>query len=346
MLTTPLVQCALFGTCGGCSYQDTPYDEQLRLKKQNLIDLFATTYPIPSDIVQDVLPSPQPYHTRHRIDLTIIRRKDQTFAMGYSPQGRKNILEVDACPIARQEISNFIPQLKQDAITQWPEKYKRANLTIRSGDNQKVYWGGIGRGSLKMVPSDYMYTDIHGLRIFYAMETFFQANLHILPSVMQCIQDLIEPYPKSIFLDLYSGVGLFGLSLADHFERVILIEDNKASHALAKHNIAYHQLSHVKALEQQVETALPDILFLAKGEHVMVLIDPPRKGLSSAVRDTLKQAIPHLDILLYLSCNPKSLVRDLQDLCQDHWQLHHVQPMDFFPQTHHLETLVVLEPKQ
>jgi tRNA/tmRNA/rRNA uracil-C5-methylase (TrmA/RlmC/RlmD family) len=160
--------------------------------------------------------------------------------MGFFPPGYKKILEIEACPISHKEISKFLPQLKEEAITKIPKKYKRANLTIRCGDDGRLAWGGMGRGSLKMESKDYLWTEQTGLRIHYAMETFFQANLYILPSLIKTIRDLAQ-FPKdTIFLDLYAGVGLWGLSLAADVSCAILIEDNKTSHTLAKYNIEFH----------------------------------------------------------------------------------------------------------
>ncbi|OED37181.1 hypothetical protein AB834_02090 [PVC group bacterium (ex Bugula neritina AB1)] len=339
--TTPL--CDFFGTCGGCSHQNLSYSEQLTLKKKHLLSLFDELYPIDPSLIQDVLPSPTPYHFRHRIDLTIRKLKNNDFVMGYTPKGEKRILEIESCPIARKEISDFIPQLKKEAMAMWPPKYKRANLTVRSDDTLKVRWGGIGKGSLKMKPHEYMYTSIQGRKIHYAMETFFQANLHILPDVITFLTNLLETFPRHTLLDLYSGVGLFGISLEKLFKKVILIEDNKASHELANFNIEYNNLKHVKAFNSSVENALPEILSLVKEDFVIGMIDPPRKGLSSTVRDVLKTNANKLKTLLYISCNPETLVRDLKDLCSESWSINKVYPMDFFPQTSHLETCVLLE---
>ncbi len=341
--------CPVFGSCGGCLYQHLPYEEELRIKESQLRRILEDAG-LPVSGMEAVVPSPDPYHYRHRLDIGIYRRRDGGVVMGFR-QGRRRTVEIESCAIARPEVSAFLPELRKQAEARMPPKYRTANLVVRTGDDGRVVWGGIGRRSLRMKEEDYLYTDIHGRRIFYGMETFFQANLGILPILMDRIRQMSIVEANTLFLDLYAGVGLFGLCLADQAGRVLMIEDCQGSVEMAKYNIAWHRLEErVEFIGGRVEDHLERILKRETGFSKTAMIDPPRRGLSESVRQALidavkKESAPEgLEHLLYLSCSPESLARDLRELTAAAWKIKTIIPFDFFPKTQHLETLVLLEP--
>ena len=145
--------------------------------------------------------------------------------MGFMLPGTQRLQEVTECPIARKEINDFLAVLKEEAVRKLPENYKVANLVVRVGDEGKVFWGGIGRRSLRMKEENYFWTTVKGRKIFYALDTFFQANLSILERIVSKLESLIEWQKGKVFLDLYSGVGLFGIAFADRAREVVMIEE-------------------------------------------------------------------------------------------------------------------------
>ena len=303
--------------------------------------LLATELGLSDDVFEPITPSPEVYHYRNRLDLTLRKRNNGERQMGFMLPGTQRLQEVTVCPIARKEINDFLPTLKEEAVHKLPENYKVANLVVRVGDEGKVFWGGIGRRSLRMKEEDYFWTIVKGRKIFYGLDTFFQANLSILESIVSRIEGLIEWQKDTVFLDLYSGVGLFGIALADRAKEVVMIESSCDSVRLAQHNVDYHDLNHVKILVGQVETHLPEVLEALSDRPCVGLIDPPRAGLFPSVIETLNQA-KDLKTLFYLSCSSESLARDLKILTPEAWQVQKIMPFDFFPRTRHLETLVWL----
>jgi tRNA/tmRNA/rRNA uracil-C5-methylase (TrmA/RlmC/RlmD family) len=333
--------CPLFGACGGCQYQDIPYEEELSRKEAILKELLTKELDLPGEAFEPITPSPESYYYRNRLDLTLRKRNNGERQMGFMLPGTQRLQEVTACPIARKEINDFLAALKEDAVRKLPENYKVANLVVRVGDEGKVFWGGIGRRSLRMKEEDYFWTSVRGRRIFYALDTFFQANLSILEKIVSRIEGLIDWQKDTAFLDLYSGVGLFGIALAGRAKEVVMIEECRDSVTLAEFNVRYHRLTHVKTLAGKVETHLPEVLKELKGRPCAALIDPPRGGLASSAIETLGEA-KSLELLFYLSCSPESLARDLKHLVQAGWRVRKIMPFDFFPRTRHLETLVWL----
>jgi len=339
--TTVKPLCSIFGACGGCQYQDIPYEEELSRKEGILKALLVKELALPEDVFEPIAPSPEIYYYRNRLDLTLRKRNNGERQMGFMLPGTQRLEEVAVCPIARKEINDFLPMLKEEAVRKFPENYKVANLVVRVGDEGKVFWGGIGRRSLRMKEEDYFWTIVKSRKIFYALDTFFQANLSILEKIVSKIEGLIKWQKDTVFLDLYSGVGLFGIALSDRAKEVVMIEECGDSVTLAQFNANYHRLTHVKVLVGKVEVHLPEVLTEMHGRSCVALIDPPRGGLAGSAIETLGQA-KDLHSLFYLSCSPESLARDLKYLARVGWRVRKIMPFDFFPRTRHLETLVWL----
>ena len=335
--------CPVFGACGGCAYQDISYPEELAKKERLLKQLFQGNLGLGDAVFDPVVASPEPYHYRNRLDLTLRRIKGGEIGLGFQPPLGHRLISIEACAIAREEISGFIPELTKQAARRLPADYRVANLVVRTGDDGKVLWGGIGRGSLALEEKDYLWTEIRGKRIFYSLDTFFQANLSILPLLMDRIRDLAVLDSKTILFDLYAGVGLFGIYFADRAGRVVMIEENASSLKLAGFNRAYHKMDQVEIRAGRVETELPLAASPAAGFRQAAIVDPPRRGLSPEALKALA-AMKQFDSLFYLSCHVESLARDLGLFMEAGWHIEKVVPFDFFPKTLHLETLVLLKP--
>lgn len=334
--------CPVFGQCGGCQHQDISYSAELELKQKYLEGLFAGQN-IAVEHFEKIMPSPTEYHYRSRLDMKFLKTRDGRTFMGFSPLNGKWMIEVESCPIAMSAISNFLPQLKKEAIAKLPPKYRNANLVVKTGSDGRIAWGGIGKRSLKLKPEDFLWAEVDGKKIFYALDTFFQANLAILPSLMETIRGLGILNDRTVFYDLYGGVGLFGISFADHVAKVILIEDNIHSVNMAKHNIDFHGFRNFEVTAGRVEDIYPEFLEKESAAPQVAMIDPPRQGLAPSVAKAIADA-KSISHLLYLSCHPESLIRDLKSFVESGWAVRRVIPFDFFPRTQHIETLVHLEP--
>ncbi|MBI4971071.1 MAG: class I SAM-dependent RNA methyltransferase [Candidatus Omnitrophica bacterium] len=331
-------RCNYFGECGGCVYQNISYAKELVAKKKWLRETLLPLK-LKDKVFEPVRRSSEEYHYRNRLDISFRKTLKGEYILGFKPEGKRFTIQIDSCAIAKKDISKFIPKLRKLAIARLPEGYNIANLVVRTGDDGRVFWGGMGRRSLELAEKDYLWTEVCGRRIFYSLDTFFQANLSILPALIETIRALPLWNKKTTFLDLYSGVGLFGISLHDLVKRVVMIEESVPSLKLARFNVDYHKLTNVEIRPGKVEELLGS---LAAGS--VALIDPPRKGLSAPAIKALVKA-KKLKALLYLSCNPEALARDLAQFKKKGWKIQKVMPFDFFPKTKHLETFVWLTPK-
>jgi 23S rRNA (uracil1939-C5)-methyltransferase len=163
-------------------------------------------------------------------------------------------------------------------------------------------------------------------------ETFFQVNTEVAEALLETVMAKLNLESRQTLLDAYCGVGTFTLPLASKVTRAIAIEVQPASIEQAKKNAQINSIDNVTWLTGKVETILPQLDTIPD----LVLLDPPRQGCNLAVINALLQLQPQE--IVYISCQPATLARDLKLLCQaGTYQLTFVQPADFFPQTAHLE---------
>jgi 23S rRNA (uracil1939-C5)-methyltransferase len=165
---------------------------------------------------------------------------------------------------------------------------------------------------------------------------FFQVNTAVAALLVEWVLDWLAPVPDGVILDAYCGVGLFTLPLARQSGLVIAVElDPGATEDLI---LNLDQVENVEVIEGPVEAVLPDLV-QAEALHGVV-VDPPRQGLDVAVIDALVAAGPPR--LVYVSCDPATLARDVKRLARGGYTLADVQPLDMFPQTYHVETVALL----
>ncbi len=174
-----------------------------------------------------------------------------------------------------------------------------------------------------------------GLTFQIRPDTFFQVNTEVAETLMQVILAELQLQGTEIVLDAYSGIGTLTLPLAQHAKQAIGLEVQPEAIAQATLNAALNQLDNVTFQVGTVEALLPELTV----QPDVVVLDPPRKGCDRSVLDTLLQL--HPDRIVYMSCNPATLARDLKLLCS-HYTLTRIQPADFFPQTPHVECVAFL----
>jgi len=176
-----------------------------------------------------------------------------------------------------------------------------------------------------------------GVELQIGADTFFQVNTAAAELLLNAIVQQLNLQGDEILIDAYCGIGTFSLPLAQQVRQVIGIEVLESSTKQAKHNATINQISNVTFHTGKVKTCLEQIDL----QPDIVLLDPPRKGCDLKVIETLLSLQPSR--IVYVSCKPATLARDVQLLCQSGiYQPTFVQPADFFPQTTHVECFVVL----
>ncbi len=332
--------CPVFGVCGGCQLQHMSYDAQLGWKRSVVRTLLQESGGFDNPPVLETLACDNPWHYRNHMRFSV-NRSGQA---GLTARGTQRVLPLTSCPIAHEQINHAL------AVLSAPPN-KRPQLLIRCG-------AATGHVLIQPHPGEGVAQELAGAGLDLRSETmeemlggetfrirpssFFQTNTAQAEKMVRLVLDGLltsAPYPGT-FVDAYCGVGTFALLLARHVDKVIAIEESASAIKDAQWNL--REVSNVDIRKGKVEEVLPTLECRIDG----LVIDPPRAGCQQAVLDAL---VRHpVGRIVYVSCDPATLARDLHTLCHVHpiYHLRSVQPMDMFPQTAHIECVAVLEHRQ
>ena len=157
----------------------------------------------------------------------------------------------------------------------------------------------------------------------------------------QPTQEALQAGGMRHLVDLYCGVGFFGLETAAVVESFVGVEYDRMAIQAARQNAAARGVTNGEFIAGRVEEVLPGVLAQFPGDATAVLLDPPRKGVARANLEQLRVLRPRQ--VIYVSCHPATMARDLNILCADGvFELMRVTPLDMFPQTQHIECVAAL----
>lgn len=325
-------KCRYFGECSGCQWQHVSYSRQLETKREIVINALRQFPETTNATVDPAIGSPMQYGYRNHARFTIGRREASGFA-GYVNADSRQFVRIDECLIMDDQINAALAKLqgRLHRMTQW---------SVRVGANS-------GDQTIQpLLPADIQdvesgrqhYTEsINGIDFNVAASSFFQVNSHMIPVMTQTISEMLDPTGDETLIDLYCGVGTFACLLADKVYRVIGIEESASAIKNAKTNAApFVNVELIGARADTVARELEQRSILAD----FVIVDPPRIGCDDATIAALSDMQPSKIIMV--SCEPKTLARDLAALCRAGFTLIRVQPLDMFPQTKHIEAVALL----
>jgi len=301
--------CQYFTRCGGCQYQHMDYATQLQMKQKQIADLFERVGKISRDVVAPVLPCPSPYGYRNRI---MIRSQwngpAKKLEIGFIRSDRPFVEDIEECKIAEPALNEQI-------------KHVRAHPPHK---------GGI-KVVLRVQPENWEVPP----------DSFFQNNFFLLPKLVETVREFLQASGAKHLVDLYCGVGFFGIEAAGTVESFVGVEYDKLAITAARKNAASRNIQNGEFIAAKVEEALPELLKKFSPEKTAVILDPPRKGCWPETLELLRQTRPAQ--VIYVSCHPATMARDLNILCTDSvFELVRVQPLDMFPQTQHVECVADL----
>lgn len=311
-------RCPYFGQCGGCVYQHLSYEKQLEIKTQQLEELLKRIGKIPEVTISKVILSPKTYNYRNQITLKIKGNQ-----LGYIGIDNKTFVPIEECPIAKEEIN-----IKLKEIT----AKTNGELVIKCGADGTIdyaYREAVSeKGNYKL-----LHENIDNRIFYFSLSTFFQVNPYILPSILYELKGILDLGPDVTLFDLYCGAGLFSIYLAPYVKEVYGIELNPAAVRLGQKT----NIGNCRFITGNAEDAITGI---RRGKKDIFIVDPPRGGLSRDMLNYLKDMPPNQ--LAYISCEPAKLARDLNFLCQNSYRINTIILADMFPQTRHMETIILL----
>jgi len=366
--------CPVYGQCGGCQLQHASPTAQLELKRSILTETLVRLGGLTAVDVPPFIASPEVYGYRHRARLAVVTPKGKAASLAYHEEGSHRLVPIAACPLLAPRLNEVIAHLNRalagsGALATVLQEVRLA-LSVTTGELMIQYeaerctrrqaegWfervrtglaglkgqvliAGRGLQQRRWVDGETALTEqVAGLRLRCSDRSFVQANWRLNETLVETVTDWTltgqDRAPLRV-LELYAGIGNFGLPLARGGALVTLVEANPTALADARYNARVNHVGRCRfrqgPAEAILDASMPD-------EYDLVLMDPPRTGLSKEALAGLLRLRPHR--LVYLSCDPPTLARDLRAMREAGYRVTRLQGFDMFPQTMHIETLVEL----
>jgi tRNA/tmRNA/rRNA uracil-C5-methylase (TrmA/RlmC/RlmD family) len=328
--------CPYFGRCGGCDFQQLNYAAQLAAKVEIIRDCLRRIARLEAPPEIPITPSPAAWRYRSRARWQHDARHNH---FGYYELASHRVVDVAECPVVVPELQDTLARLRASVAERATDAEAAREFEAVAGDD------GVSLAPpLAEEDSRERTREIAGERYSFDASCFFQINHALLGAlVREALRDAVDSAAAGeragSAVDLYCGVGLFTLPLARRFARVTGVEANAAATAYARRNLSDAGLAHAR-----VETA-PVGAWLARRAHKLapvdlLLLDPPRAGAEHGAVGGMLALRPRR--IVYVSCDPATLARDLRELAAGGYTLDSVAAFDMFPQTHHVETVARL----
>ena len=337
--------CEYFGRCGGCQTQHITYERQLKLKTSIVRDALLRIGKIDPQIIDSTVNEmwgmDDPWGYRNHMRFTVRRSGD----IGQMQRGSHRFFRIDECRIALPEINEILAATQERTKNTRQMAVRVSQATGEKMIQPELQWRpGKRSGRPNSCHSYYREilqvirpgdgTDIAQANYRISPPAFFQVNTEQAERLASLvIQRSLETSPKTI-IDAYSGVGTFSVLLAPFVRQVIAIEESAGANKDAEFNLQSH--ANVKRLTAKVEDALQT---LVPSPDVMI-IDPPRAGIDRSVTEAIIES--GIERVMYVSCDPQTLARDLKLFVEGGFVIREIQPIDMFPQTQHIECVTTL----
>lgn len=367
--------CPLFTSCGGCNWQHISYQEQCKQKEQIFADTLWRTARIDREKIKPILTALSPFAYRQRIQLKV-SYKGGRLSLGFHRRSSHHVIDIkDRCEIAAEPLNLAMPAIRE-LIYSAPEPGNISQVELASSSDGSVsalfhYSGSCPemfarhlaatQNGLSTIHSVSMLAGngkrlqhIHGLEklkylvpssqggeleLCYSPDSFSQVNFAQNRAIIETVLEFCSKVKPVSVLDLYCGNGNFSLPLAGMAGKVLGFEYSAKSVFSAEYNAA---VNGIKNASYVCMDSAAGIDRLVKDSELcdLVIMDPPRAGADEVSRIISSTGASHL---IYVSCDPPTLGRDLATLATAGFEVITVQPVDMFPQTYHLESVTFLK---
>jgi len=344
-------RCAHFGLCGGCHYQHMPYADQLAAKSAILREQLQRLGGLSDPPLAPTVPAPEDFYYRNYVQFHLA----PDGKLGYHREGSNEVFPIQECHLPEAPLDAIWKQMEIEAVP----GLERIGLRLGSEDDIQLILEGSDpqppelsvedlpisvaylspAGRLVLAGSEAVYIEVLERVFRLSAGSFFQVNTRMAEAMVEYLLGelpaRLKPDRGVTLLDAYCGVGLFSAFLAPLIGRLVGIE---ASPFAADDFVAnLDEFDNVELYQVSVEEVLPAIEI----EPQIVLVDPPRAGLSRLALDGILRLQPSL--LVYISCDPATLARDAKRLASGGYSLKKITPFDLFPQTYHIESISIWE---
>lgn len=375
-------RCAAAGRCGGCAFGHIKYEEELRIKKNEVTSLLRRALGTDICAINDVVPSPQIYRYRNKAQMPL----SPLGKFGMYAKRSHTVITADSCALndesfdsVQKAVEKYIDECRVSAYDETTGKglirhlymrrahtTKQIMLVLVVSDADIPYRDKLISAARSVPGMTSIYLNVNnaktnvilghkyihiwgkreiqdqlcGLKFTIHPNSFYQINSPQTEQMLKWIKDHAQITKTDTVLDLYCGIGTIGLSLADIAGYIIGIESVPQAVDNARDNAAANSIFNAEFHCADAENASEILKGIGRRPEVIV-VDPPRKGLGPHAVEFIIRQMPRT--LIYISCNPSTLARDLTQLAdKGRYKISAVQPFDMFPRTSHVETVVCL----
>ena len=331
-----VAKCSYYNECGGCHISNLKYFDQVGFKKDKIVDMFKRYLNI--DINPRVIDSEKEFEYRNKITYQVKNGKIGLVDIN------NNFIEIDKCLLVSDRVNKLLGALKNEDLS------KVTKIVIRECDNGlilsitgdmnvdnlvneclEIYINGVKKYSLE---EGYLYID--NLKYRVSDKSFFQINTGTIKRLYDEIVRYGNFTGSERVIDLYCGVGSISLYVSRYVKSVLGIEIVKEAINDANYNKKINNIDNASFICSDVSKIIDKNI-----DGDILIVDPPRAGLDKHTREIINNA--NIKKIIYVSCDPMTLVRDIQEL--DKYRLVEVSVVDMFPQTEHVECVSVLQRK-
>ena len=337
--------CKYYYLCGGCQISKLSYEEQLLFKKEKVENILKKYCNIDKKI--NIIPSDQKLAYRNKVTFHVLNGK-----IGYYQLKTNKLIEIDKCLLIDNTVNNILKIIKSNIDLKDVSK-----ITIRhtNYDIMLIFYGKIVKDRAiellkNYVTSIYVYDDkyekIYGknkiieqlsdLLFYVSADSFFQINTNVALKLYNKILDYADVKKEDKIIDLYCGTGTIGLYLARHVKEVFGVEINKNAILDAIDNAKLNKINNIKFTCENTNN-------LNNLDADIIIVDPPRNGLDRKTKDLLLKAKSRK--IIYVSCNPMTLARDINDL-SNNYEFTDITLFDMFCQDYHVESISLFTRKE
>lgn len=352
--------CPVAKWCGGCQLQHVAYEGQCAFKDQWMNELFRGLN------VKKIIPAKDPAYYRNKAQFPV-RVKEGKIEMGFYKLHSNDVVDTRSCMIESSRINDLflwikehcsiaqaeelrhvmirneqvvfigrknidLAQLTKDMIKEFPdlesvvfnENLRKDNVIL--GEKYKVLFG-----------KDWMMSECLGNKVKLHFKSFFQVNQKQMEVLYQTAIDLADFQGNERCVELYAGTGTIGMAISKYVKEVIGVEIVQEAVENANENVKLNGIKNCRYICQDATQFAKEF----EGKCDVLIVDPPRKGLS-------EEGISHIERIdpkkvIYISCNPKTLKRDIDRLKEKNYVTKQIQPVDMFPYTTGIECVSLIE---
>lgn len=358
--------------CPGAPWQGLPYERQLELKTDQVGEALTRLGGLENFKLEEIVPALDGWRYRNKLEYSFGEREDGELVCGFHRRGSwRDVVNVDDCHLAseanneaRNAVRDWARETGLPAYESGDGRGVLRNLVVREGvrtgqlqtrlvttpaefprppvDLHTVIDGPSGGtdGPTGVLGEEHLEEEVSGLRFRLSHTAFFQTNTLMAERLYALAGEFAGLTGSERVYDLYCGVGTIGLSLAAQAGEVWGIESVPEAVADAERNATRNGIHNARFIAADARLGVRPLIEQA-GKPDVVIIDPPRAGLSAKiVRRVIETGAPRI---VYVSCNPTTLAPNAAQLVEEGWELKRVRPVDMFPQTPHVECVALLE---